>query len=89
MANTAGGGGTLQLPASAIGDEEVHAIVALLRNEKRITGLNLRDNTITDLGARALAALISSTCPLRTVDLRRNHISKNGVRALAEASGTL
>jgi len=85
-AEKAGGGGAiLQLPSSSIGDEEVHAIVALLRNEKRVATLNLRDNAITDVGARAIAALLSTTCPLRSVDLRGNKISNNGVRALAEA----
>lgn len=81
----AGGGAILQLPSSSVGDEEVHAIVALLRNEKRVATLNLRDNVITDVGARAIAALLSTTCPLRSVDLRGNKISNNGVRALAEA----
>ena len=77
--------GTLQLPESGIGDEEVHALAALLRGNKNVTELNLRSNQVTDEGARALGAVLAGTCGLRTIDLRENKIGKNGIRGLAEA----
>ena len=77
--------GTLQLPESGIGDEEVHALAALLRGNKNVTELNLISNQVTDEGALALGAVLAGTCGLRTIDLRENKIGKNGIRGLAEA----
>jgi len=77
--------GVLQLPESGIGDEEVHAIAALLRGNGTILELNLRGNVISDEGARALAACLSGRSALRQVDLRGNSIGKGGIRAIAEA----
>ena len=68
--------GVLQLPESGIGDEEVHAIAALLRGNGTILELNLRGNVISDEGARALAACLSGRSALRQVDLRGNSIGK-------------
>ncbi|RLN88396.1 hypothetical protein BBJ28_00004297 [Nothophytophthora sp. Chile5] len=80
------GGGVLKLPESGVGDEEVHAIAALLRNAATVRELQLRGNSISSEGARAIAAVLSiSTCRLRHVDLRGNHIGKDGVKVLAEA----
>ncbi|KAG7397048.1 LPXTG-motif cell wall anchor domain protein [Phytophthora boehmeriae] len=78
--------GVLKLPESGIGDEEVHAIAALLRNATNVSDLQLRGNFISSEGARAIAAVLSSsTCRLRQVDLRNNHIGKDGIKVLAEA----
>jgi myosin protein heavy chain len=76
----------LKLPESGIGDEEVHAIAALLRNNSTVKELQLRGNSITNEGARAVAAILSSAvCQIRLVDLRQNHIGKDGIKVLAEA----
>jgi len=90
MTGTGGGSeqvrvGSLQLPESGIGNEEVHAIAALLRGNSTITELNLRGNAVTDEGARAMAAVLSGRSRLRHIDLRGNQIGKGGVRAMAEA----
>jgi myosin protein heavy chain len=77
--------GSLQLPESGIGNEEVHAIAALLRGNTTITELNVRGNNVTDEGARALAAVLAGRSQLRQIDLRGNHIGKGGIRAMAEA----
>ena len=78
-------GGVLQLPESGIGDEEVHALAALLRGNMNVTELNLRSNIITDEGARALGAVLAGLSGLKSIDLRENKIGKNGIRGLAEA----
>lgn len=86
MATGAGGtGGILQLPESNLGDEEIHALSALLRNNVSIEEVNLRGNLISDDGARALAAVLSGRSGLRLLDLRGNKISRAGIKALAEA----
>ena len=81
----ASNGGIIQLAESGIGDEEVHALAALLRGNQNITELNLRANVITDEGARALGAVLAGTSALRTVDLRENGVGKGGVRGIAES----
>ena len=81
----ASNGGVIQLAESGIGDEEVHALAALLRGNQNITELNLRANVITDEGARALGAVLAGTSALRTVDLRENSVGKAGVRGVAES----
>ncbi|RYH31478.1 hypothetical protein EON65_02465 [archaeon] len=80
-----GPGGVLQLPESNLGDEEIHALAALLRNNVSIEEVNLRGNLITDDGARALAAVLSGKSGLRLLDLRGNKVSRAGIKALAEA----
>ena len=80
-----GGAPQLQLAHSCIGDEEVHAIAALLRNNTAIEVLNLRGNNITDDGARALGAVLAGRSGLRHIDLRGNKIGKVTIRVLAEA----
>ena len=72
-------------PCSEIGDEEMHALAAVLRKNPSITELNIRMNSVTDEGARALAAVLAGSSRLRKVDLRQNNIGKSGVRAIAEA----
>lgn len=78
-------GGVVQLAESEVGDEEMHALAAMLQNNPSITELNVRMNSVTDEGARALAAVLAGNSSLRTVDLRENHVGKSGVRAIAEA----
>jgi len=80
-----GSGGVLQLPESNLTDEEVHALVALLRNNTSIQELNLRGNHITDDGARALAAILAGKSGVKLLDLKGNKVSKAGIKTLAEA----
>ena len=79
------GSHVLHLTESGIGDEEMHALAALLRGNTHITELNLRNNAITNEGARALGAVLSGSCGLQVVDLRDNRIGDVGVRNLAES----
>ncbi|KAF0688575.1 Aste57867_19820 [Aphanomyces stellatus] len=77
---------SLKLPESGIGDEEVHAIAALLRNNSSIHELQLHGNAVTSEGARAIAAILgSATCGLTFIDLRKNQIGDDGIRVLTEA----
>ncbi|KAG9401911.1 hypothetical protein AC1031_007616 [Aphanomyces cochlioides] len=77
---------SLKLPESGIGDEEMHAIAALLRNNSSVHDLQLHGNAITSEGARAIAAILgSSNCDLAHIDLRKNHIGDDGIRVLTEA----
>jgi hypothetical protein len=79
------GAGRIQLPEASIGDEETHAIVAMLRDNETIAELNLRGNQLTDDAARALASLLARPSALRFVDLRENHIGRNGIKVIADA----
>lgn len=81
----AAGSHGLHLAESGIGDEEMHALAALLRGNTHITELNLRKNNITNDGARALGAVLSGQCGLQTIDLRENQIGDIGIRNLAES----
>ncbi len=85
MSLNEGSGGVLQLPESNLGDEEIHALAALLRNNMSIDEVNLRSNQITDDGARALAAVLAGKSGLKLIDLRGNKISKAGIKSIAEA----
>ncbi|ETV97112.1 hypothetical protein H310_09921 [Aphanomyces invadans] len=77
---------SLKLPESSIGDEEVHAIAALLRNNSSIHDLQLHGNAITSEGARAIAAILgSATTGLKHIDLRKNFVGDDGIRVLTEA----
>lgn len=80
-----GSGGVLQLPESNIGDEEVHALAALLRSNVSIEEVNMRGNNISDDGARALAAVLAGKTALKSIDLKGNKVSKAGIKTLAEA----
>ncbi len=88
-----GGGGdrwegepvTVRLGSSGIGDEEVHALVAVLAAKDRVDLLDLRKNGIGDVGARGLATLLRSSGVLAEVDLRENNVGPTGLRILAEA----
>lgn len=79
--------GVLKLAESGVGDEEVHAVAALLRsNASGVRELQLRGNGISNEGARAVAAVLAgASSALRLVDLRGNFITKDGVKVLAEA----
>lgn len=79
------GAGRIQLPEASIGDEETHAIVAMLRDNETIAELNLRGNQLTDDAARALASLLARPSALRFVDLRENRIGRNGIKVIADA----
>jgi hypothetical protein len=76
---------TVRLGSSGIGDEEIHALVAVLSSKDRVDLLDLRSNTIGDVGARGLASILRSSKVLAEVDLRENFIGPTGVRILAEA----
>jgi myosin heavy subunit len=80
-----GTGGSLTLDNANIGDEEVHAMAAMMRDNTSIQEVNLRGNSISDDGARALAAVLSRKSGLKLLDLRGNKISKAGIKTLAEA----
>ena len=79
------GAGRIQLPEASIGDEETHAIVAMLRDNETIAELNLRGNQLTDDAARALASLLARPSALRFIDLRENRIGRNGIKVIADA----
>lgn len=68
-----------------MGDEEVHVVAAMLRNNVTIEELQFRRNIIGDDGARAIAAVLAERSALKLVDLRENHISMIGVKSIADA----
>lgn len=68
-----------------MGDEEIHIVAAMLRNNVTIEELQFRRNNIGDDGAMALAAVLADRSGLKLIDLRENRVSISGVRAIAEA----
>ncbi|EJK69450.1 hypothetical protein THAOC_09291, partial [Thalassiosira oceanica] len=79
------GSGRVILPDSNLGDEEIHAITAMLRDNITIEELQLRRNNISDDGARAIAAVLAGRSGLKSIDLRDNQVSVTGVKAIADA----
>lgn len=69
---------TVRLGNSGIGDEEIHALVAVLSSKDRADLLDLRGNNIGDVGARGLATLLRSSNVLTEVDVRNNNIGPTG-----------
>ena len=68
-----------------MGDEEAHAISAMLKGNQTIAELNLKGNLITDEGCRAISSILSAPSVLEFVDLSYNHISRNGIKIIVEA----
>ena len=63
-----------------MGDEEVHVVAAMLRNNATIEEIQFRKNRISDAGARALAAVLAERSALKFIDLRENSISMSGIK---------
>ena len=68
-----------------MGDEEVHVVAAMLRNNITIEEMHFRKNNISDDGARALAAVLGERSALKYIDLRENRISISGIKVIADA----
>jgi hypothetical protein len=68
-----------------LGDEEIHIVAAMLRNNVTIEELQFRRNNIGDDGAVALSTVLAERSALKMIDLRENHVSISGVKAIAEA----
>lgn len=68
-----------------MGDEEVHVVAAMLRNNATIEEIQFRKNRISDDGARALAAVLAERSALKFIDLRENRISMSGIKVIADA----
>ncbi|KAL7553975.1 hypothetical protein ACHAWF_018677 [Thalassiosira exigua] len=79
------GAGRINLPEASLGDEEVHVVASMLRNNGTIEELQFRRNDIGDDGARAIAAVLAERSALKIVDLRENRIGTIGVKAIADA----
>ncbi|KAL7533302.1 hypothetical protein ACHAXR_005161 [Thalassiosira sp. AJA248-18] len=79
------GSGRINLPEASLGDEEVHVVAAMLRNNVTIEELQFRRNNIGDDGARAIAAVLAERSALKLIDLRENRVSMIGVKAIADA----
>lgn len=70
---------------SRLGDEEIHVVAAMLRNNITIEELQLRRNKIGDDGARAIAAVLAEQSAIKLIDLRENNIGMMGIKSIAEA----
>ena len=68
-----------------IGDEEIHALVAVLSSNDNAHVVDLKNNNISNTGCRGLAALLRTTETVEEIDLSGNMISRPGIRTLAEA----
>ena len=79
------GAGRVHLPESSLGDEEIHVVASMLRNNLTIEELQLRRNKIGDDGARAIAAVLAEPSAIKFIDLRENNIGMPGIKAIAEA----
>lgn len=75
----------IELAQTAITDEEVHSLAAVLRRDVQVKRLVLSHNAVSDDGAHALAKVLAGDSGLESVDLRGNYISARGIKVLAEA----
>ncbi|KAI9516576.1 hypothetical protein NQZ68_013632 [Dissostichus eleginoides] len=67
-------------------DQDILALSKCLKNNKRVTGLDLRYNNITDEGVGHLAELLQEeSLALRSLDLTLNDFQKNGAEVLAKS----
>ena len=68
-----------------VGDEEIHALVAILSPNDNVQVIDLTNNQITNTGCRGIATYLRMTRNLEVLDLRGNEIGMVGIRILAEA----
>ena len=66
---------TIGLSENKIGDEEIHALVAVLSSNDNAHVVDLKNNKITNTGCRGLAALLRTTETIEEIDLSGNMIS--------------
>ncbi|XP_029935785.1 leucine-rich repeat-containing protein 34 [Myripristis murdjan] len=68
-----------------LSDSDVHALSKTLQGSRRVTGLDVRYNNITDEGAAHLAHLLQENSTLCSLDLMGNDIQTEGAEALAKS----
>ncbi|KAI4806428.1 hypothetical protein KUCAC02_017254 [Chaenocephalus aceratus] len=67
-------------------DQDILALSKCLKNNKSVTGLDLRYNNITDEGVGHLAELLQEeSLALRSLDLMLNDFQRNGAEVLAKS----
>ncbi|KAF9924507.1 hypothetical protein BGZ67_009215 [Mortierella alpina] len=79
---------SFELSTGRIGGNEIARLAMMLKTNKTLTTLDLRDNSIGPDGAKALAEALMTNSTVATLDLRDNSIGPDGAKALAEALKT-
>ena len=78
-------GGSADLNAQGLTDEDVPIIIYQLINRKNPSVLQMCTNQITDRGAQLLGKAIRSSTSIKQLNLRENQILDTGARWLAQA----
>ncbi|XP_029472395.1 leucine-rich repeat-containing protein 34 isoform X3 [Rhinatrema bivittatum] len=73
------------VPVQQVTDKDVLVLTHVLRNNKSITGLDLRYNRLTDSGAEHVGKLIQEAPALRYLNLMFNDIGTKGAEILAKS----
>ncbi|XP_019347178.1 leucine-rich repeat-containing protein 34 isoform X2 [Alligator mississippiensis] len=73
------------VPVHKITDEDLHMLVCILPKNIFITGLDLRYNVLTDVGAKHIAKFLQENSSLRYLNLMFNEIGTSGAELIAKA----
>ncbi|XP_019388254.1 PREDICTED: leucine-rich repeat-containing protein 34 isoform X2 [Crocodylus porosus] len=73
------------VPVQKITDEDLYVLVCILPKNIFITGLDLRYNVLTDVGAKHIAKLLQENSSLRYLNLMFNEIGTSGAELIAKA----
>ncbi|NXL92534.1 LRC34 protein, partial [Alectura lathami] len=73
------------VPVQRVTDEDVKILASVLCSAVFVTGLDLRYNVLTDVGAKHLATFLQENSTLRYLNLMFNDIGMNGAELIANA----
>ncbi|XP_019358815.1 PREDICTED: leucine-rich repeat-containing protein 34 isoform X2 [Gavialis gangeticus] len=73
------------VPVQKITDEDLYVLVCMLPKNIFITGLDLRYNVLTDVGAKHIAEFLQKNSSLRYLNLMFNEIGTSGAELIAKA----
>ena len=83
-----GKGGDLGIFSAGIDDNGAEQIASLLKENRDVQALNLRDNAIGDTGAAALSGALCVNTTLRGLSMTRNRVGAAGLVSMAESLTT-
>ncbi|XP_071898464.1 leucine-rich repeat-containing protein 34 isoform X4 [Anas platyrhynchos] len=73
------------VPVQRVTDEDLQVLAFVLHSSIFVTGLDLRYNVLTDVGAKHMATLLQENSTLRYLNLMFNDIGTSGAELIAKA----
>uniref|UniRef100_A0A8B9BZB0 Leucine rich repeat containing 34 n=1 Tax=Anser brachyrhynchus TaxID=132585 RepID=A0A8B9BZB0_9AVES len=73
------------VPVQRVTDEDLQVLAFVLRSSIFVTGLDLRYNVLTDVGAKHMATFLQENSTLRYLNLMFNDIGTSGAELIAKA----